>query len=243
MPTITYAMLSRTGTRTQNEDAIQMEQYQKEYLFALADGLGGHGKGDMASRCVVTQSVRAFRAGAPKGTFLDYAFQSSQECLLQQKQAAGTASEMKTTLVLLHVNEKTAQWGFIGDSRLYYFENGRLAERTLDHSVPQRLAMSGEIKESQIRNHPERNKVLRVMGSPWEGPSYELSSPVELQGEQDFLLCTDGFWELIEEKDMEKTLRRSGSTAQWLQEMESIVLQKGAGRDMDNYSAVCVSIR
>jgi len=74
--------------------------------------------------------------------------------------------------------------------------------RTLDHSVPQLLVKSGRIKEKEIRKHPDRNRLLKVMGVVWASPEYEKSRVITLNGKEAFLLCSDGFWELIEEKKM-----------------------------------------
>ena len=117
-----------------------------------------------------------------------------------------------------------------------------MVSRTLDHSVPQMLVLGGQIKESEIRHHKDRNRVLRVLGTPWEGEAYSLADPIEKTGDQAFILCSDGFWELITEKEMEKTLKQSYSVAQWLEKMEKIVQKHGEGKDMDNYSAICVYI-
>lgn len=62
------------------------------------------------------------------------------------------------------------------------------------------LVAAGQLKEKQIRNHPDRNRLLRVLGVDWDSPKYQLEEPKERLGKQAFLLCTDGFWELIEEK-------------------------------------------
>ena len=149
---------------------------------------------------------------------------------------------MKTTLVILHVGEERIWWGHIGDSRLYYFQNRKLQKRTLDHSVPQMLVAAGQLKEKQIRNHPDRNRLLRVLGVDWDSPKYQLAEPEARGGRQAFLLCSDGFWELIDEKKMQHCLKKSGSPAQWLQMMEQIVEKNGQGRNMDNYSAIAVWI-
>lgn len=239
---ISYAMLSRPGNRERNEDSVLMYERGSSSVFALADGLGGHGKGDVASDSVTRQAIAAFKKAGDEEGYLEHAFQTAQERLLQQKKELGIMAEMKSTMVLLHVTKETAQWAHIGDSRLYYFQNFHIVKRTGDHSVPQMLVYNGEIREEEIRNHVDRNKVLRVLGVPWERTLYEISEPVSVAEGQAFLLCSDGFWELILEKEMEKTLKQSKSVAQWLAKMEQIVLKRGAGRDMDNYSAICVYI-
>ena len=72
---------------------------------------------------------------------------------------------MKTTVVVLHIKNKNARWAHVGDSRLYFFKNKKLIERTLDHSVPQNLVVCKEIKEKDIRYHADRNRLLRVLGT------------------------------------------------------------------------------
>ena len=69
-----------------------------------------------------------------------------------------------------------------------------------------------------------------------------MADPIETLDDQAFVLCSDGFWELITEKEMEKTLKQSSSVAQWLEKMEKIVAKRGENKDMDNYSAICVYI-
>ena len=240
---VNYSMISRPGKREKTEDSIRMCDRNGQSVFALADGLGGHGGGDMASSCVVNQAVDIFRTGqASADNYLECAFIHAQGCLLQKKKLAGISTEMKSTMVLLQISKDEARWAHIGDSRLYFFEDDSIVERTVDHSVPQMLARAGKIKEKEIRHHPDRNKVLRVLGTPWEGSSYEISESVPLRKGQAFLLCTDGFWEYITEKEMEKALRQSRSVAQWLNKMESIVLKNGENADMDNYSAICVYV-
>lgn len=149
---------------------------------------------------------------------------------------------MKTTLVILEIEKERIRWGHIGDSRLYYFVNGRIRERTLDHSVPQMLVSAGEIKEKAIRHHPDRNRLLRVLGTDGddEPVNYQESEVVKRTGGQAFLLCTDGFWELIEEKKMEAALKKASTPDQWIAAMQEIICKNGRGTNMDNYSAVAV---
>jgi serine/threonine protein phosphatase PrpC len=112
--------------------------------------------------------------------------------------------------------------------------------RTLDHSVPQMLVFAREIKEKQIRNHPDRNRLLRVMGIEWEKPMYELAEQTQLEKYQAFLLCSDGFWELIDEKQMCKLLKNSSTVEEWMQAMVEVIKQNGIGKNMDNYTAIAL---
>ena len=237
---IFYDLLSNAGGRENNEDSVGMYQNEQEYCFVLADGLGGHGKGEVASRLAVETCVNVFAQEGAGEEVLSQSFDQAQQAILKGQKEDYHAQDMKTTLVLLHVGEEEIRWGHIGDSRLYYFKNKKLAERTLDHSVPQMLVAAGQIKEKQIRNHPDRNRLLRVPGIDWDAPKYQIGEMTAREGSQAFLLCSDGFWELIDEKKMQHCLKKAKTPGQWLTLMEEIVKKNGQGKNMDNYSAVAV---
>ena len=213
---ILYDLLSNAGGRENNEDSVGMYQNEQEYCFVLADGLGGHGKGEVASRLAVETCVNVFAREGAGEEVLSQSFDQAQQAILKGQKEDYHAQDMKTTLVLLHVGEEGIWWGHIGDSRLYYFKNKKLAERTLDHSVPQMLVAAGQIKEKQIRNHPDRNRLLRVLGIDWDAPKYQIGEMTAREGSQAFLLCSDGFWELIDEKKMQHCLKKAKTPGQWL---------------------------
>jgi len=212
------------------------------YLFALADGLGGHGGGDVASELVVTKSLEVFEDAPPKDC-LALCFTKAQDALMEEQRKRGAGAKMKTTLVLFNIEPDRVGWGHIGDSRLYVFHSCRVVIRTSDHSVPQMLVSTGEITEKEIRSHPDRNRLLRVMGVEWDNPRYQLAGEFPLIAGTSYLLCTDGFWELIDEKEMCRDLKLAETPEEWLNLMEKKVLKNGKGKNMDNYSAIAVFIR
>ena len=238
-----YFILSRTGGRERNEDSAGAVKGENGFCCVVADGLGGHDRGEEASALAKDTCLELFSGKAQKGDFdlqefLEQCFLEGQRRLLSRQKEE--KSGMKTTLTVLAAWDGKLQWGHVGDSRLYWFRNGKTAGRTLDHSVPQMLVAAGQIKEKQIRNHPDRNRLLRVMGVDWDQPKYQLEEPKLRQGKQAFLLCTDGFWELIDEKKMQHCLKKAKSPEQWVELMEAIVKKNGQGKNMDNYSAVAV---
>jgi serine/threonine protein phosphatase PrpC len=131
----------------------------------------------------------------------------------------------------------------VGDSRLYRFVNRKNVSRTLDHSVPQMLVLTGEIKEKDIRGHEDRNRLTRVMGMEWSGPKYELGGGMPLTGNETYLLCSDGFWEWITEREMERLLKESDDPETWIEKMEAEIVKNGRNAHMDNYSAIAVYVR
>lgn len=239
-----YSLMSEIGDRKQNEDSVGMIQVENRYCFILADGLGGHGGGADASQMVVDCVKQIFEEkGEISQECMAECFQRSQDLLLEEQQKQHRENEMKTTLVILMMDETKALWGHVGDSRLYVFEKGKYTFRTLDHSVPQMLVASGEITEKEIRGHADRNRLLRVMGAEWNRPGYQISEERELTDGMSFLLCTDGFWELIEEKKMESAWKKAESPEEWIDLMRDQVKKKGAKTNMDNYSAIAVFIK
>lgn len=231
-----YAVLTCPGGREVNEDTVLIKEGPFGLFAAVADGLGAHGQGKKASLAAAEKILSCFEKG----------FCSNQEEIAQafhrsnQAVAAcqGEDGQAMTTLVSLVVRQGTALWGHVGDSRLYHFQNARLVSRTLDHSVPQMAVFMNMITEDQIRFHPDRNRILRALGSDSHEP--ELSEHVPLsEGFHAFLLCTDGFWEYVPEEWMEETLASSPNPEKWLLKMEQF-LKKQTPKELDNYSAAAI---
>ncbi len=243
---IEYATFSDIGEKEKNEDAVKVfvNPHEFTYGFVLADGLGGHGNGDIASN-LVTDCFGAVIENSEEisENFLDDCFKIANSMLTEEKELKGLPS-IKTTMVALILKGKNATWGHIGDSRLYHFRKGKMISRTKDHSVVQMLADSGEIKESEIRRHPDRNKLLSALGMDDDTVNYDVDSVnfKTVKGDS-FLLCSDGFWDWIDEKNMLSILKKDLSTYDALNEMIDIVKGKGLGNGMDNYSAILVNIK
>lgn len=236
-----WSRISAYGSRETNEDSLGVISSLAKTVFIAADGLGGHGRGDVASRLAVQAFENTFsNSPDPMPTLFPKAFLDAQEAILAEQRRSGNFFQMKTTACALAIDGDKLMWGHIGDTRLYAFSHNRVKVRTLDHSVPQMLVLSREIKERDIRSHPDRNKLLRVLGVSGDAPRFELSQVQPLRSFQAFLLCTDGFWELILEKEMCALLKKSRSVGEWLRAMREAVELRGAGRDMDNYSAIAV---
>lgn len=237
-----YSVISKTGDRDINEDSFSCVQNEWGSLFVVADGLGGHGYGEVASSIAVSEMSKAFRE-AEEGALnavLDSAILRAQEVLLSEQNRMGTCSEMKTTVVALCCGKDRLCWGHVGDSRLYAFRRNKVKTRTLDHSIPQMLVLSGDIPERKIRKHPQRNMLLRVLGIEWDRPKHEISEEQYSSEFQAFLLCSDGFWELITEWEMCWLLWQSSSVEDWLKKMTAVVEKNGRNKDMDNYTAIAV---
>ena len=238
--TIQYAMSTFPGDRECNEDCVKAIDIEKGYCFVVADGLGGHGKGEVASLLVCEEATHYFETADVEDIF--GIFDVAQEKLLQKQKDEYVIDAMKTTMNVVTISQEKIRWGHVGDTRTYYFKKHKLVSRTKDHSVPQMMVSMGEIKEKDIRHHEDRNRLLKVMGTEWTRPQYTIESILKQEKGQAFLICTDGFWELIEEKEMLKSLKKSKTPQEWLDKMNEIVKRNGSGYDMDNYTALAVWI-
>lgn len=236
-------LFSDQGTRTINEDYAVYKEDQGRLLVVVADGLGGHDRGEVASKHVAEYIRDNFDFSAETDIEIGRVIWAAQESLLQLQQDERSKNAMKTTVVVLVVNEKEIWLGHVGDSRGYIFKRFGKYLRTIDHSVPQMLSLAGEIKEEEIRYHSERSSLLRVLGSKWEKDAVELSNNVPITKVSGILLCTDGFWELIQEKDMEKLLKKSATAKEWIDSMAKVVRANGRDKEMDNYTACAVILR
>ncbi len=240
---VTYHLLSDRGSRQNNEDRVGSYEKGDEYCFALADGLGGHERGEVASRMVVDTCTDLFKRDGFDQFYIRNAFEIGQEALLECQRKERKFDDYKSTLVLLCIKNDMINWGHIGDSRLYLFKNKKKVLHTLDHSVPQMLVNIGEIEDKDIRNHPDRSRILSAMGIEWSRPKYQIAEPIKPEKGMAFLMATDGFWELIEDEDMVKCLKKAKDVHEWMTGMKKIVLKNGEGKDMDNYSAIGVFIK
>lgn len=237
-----YAQVTSSGSRKVNEDSISVFEADGKLGLVLCDGLGGHGLGDVASRIVVDVFGGEFSLAGTNKAVISRTFSLAQEKLLNEQIKRNEPHKIKTTAVITIADERNIQIAHVGDSRAYVFGKNKVLKRTLDHSIPQMLALSKEITEQEIRNHPDRNMLLRVMGVEWKENQYEFMKPISLRKAQAVLLCSDGFWELIDEDCMCRTLQDAHTVYEWLDTMVKIVEINGKGTEMDNYSAIALWI-
>lgn len=238
-----HSSLSHAGGRKVNEDASGNQMISADQgCWVVADGLGGHGGGDVASIIVLDTIVEAYR-NKPQFSSpnLGNMLESAQQALLLQQQDASRLSGMRSTAVVLLLDDAKAIWAHVGDTRLYHFAKGRIVCQTKDHSVPQAMVDAGHIGSDDIRHHEDRNRLTRSMGNGGKLRATILDQPVPIGPGDAFLLCTDGFWEYVTEPDMETTFAQSNTPENWLATMEHILLRK-APANHDNYTATAIFV-
>jgi serine/threonine protein phosphatase PrpC len=236
------AVLSHKGGRKQNEDFLDYRLSANHGCWVLADGLGGHGGGEVAANLAVESLIKAFES-APECSpqALSGYVSTAHASVNQRRRADAQLAEMRSTLVVLVSDYEHALWAHVGDSRLYHLRKDRICFQTLDHSVPQALCNAGEITTSQIRFHEDRNRLTRSLGGEDPLRPTILEQALTFEPRDSFLLCSDGFWEYVTESEIEEDRRAASGAEDWL--------KKAAGRlalrppeNYDNYSAIAITV-
>lgn len=229
------ASYSDRGGRAENEDSVrELRQDPDRLCLVVADGLGGHGGGSLASSTAVEVICGAWPGTADVEDLTDMVLRANRAVLSKQLPDCC----MKTTVALLALEGAKAAWAHVGDTRLYHFYQGRLDFQTKDHSASQVAVLLGEITPDQIRFHVDRSRILRALGQK-DDMRVETKDLALSPGRHAFLLCTDGFWEYVLEAEMVQDLAKAGSAAAWLDLMRARLAQR-APEDNDNNTAAAV---
>lgn len=235
---------SDCGGRMYNEDSCAVFQKKTMLCAVLADGLGAHGGGDVASQTAVRAVKEGFQLQETYDTITnnvltDWFYQANENILRKQSREC----QMKTTMAVLCIDEekREAQWAHLGDSRIYHFVQGKQVFCTFDHSVSRMAVLSGEISFEEIRFHADRSKLLKVVGR--EEPIKPEYGTCQLEEGlmHAFLICSDGFWEYVTEEDMEQALRLAETPEEWVKRMRAELEKRVDGKN-DNNSAIAVFV-
>ncbi len=201
---------SLIGARASNQDRMGYCFTRDSLLMLVADGMGGHMRGEVAAHLALQVAASAFQeeaqpALADPAAFLDRALRRAHREILRYQDVHGLPESPRTTIVACVTQFGRAWWAHAGDSRLYFLRDDRVLLRTRDHSKVQNLIDLGMIEERDSATHPERNKVLNCLGSPFE-PTIELGGDVALQPGDTLMLCSDGVWSALAEDDLVEPL-------------------------------------
>jgi PPM family protein phosphatase len=237
--------LSDRGGRSYNEDACGHCRSANQLCAVLADGAGGHGGGDIASRLAVRELVTLFaQQQTSTADELALRLRAVNETLIAERQPGTAQQDMHSTVVCLVIDVEGghAHWAHAGDSRLYWFRGGKLMQRTRDHSLVQSLVDAGMLTPERLADHPQRSELRSALGVAPE--VLEVAAADGQQGVEPgdvFLLCTDGLWEYVSDGAMAAMLLDAGDARAWLNALADGV--RGAAHrkaNHDNFTALAV---
>ena len=206
--------ISHIGARNNNEDSLLIMRLPDGYLLAVADGLGGHNAGEVASKIAVDTLREVFESEYRMGmgdeevkSLLKKAYSLAHERI--KENAVGERKGMGTTLVAALVRDDKVIIANTGDSRAHLIRGGKIIARTKDHSLVQELLDKGEITEEEAKRHPMRNIITRALGINLSVDLYEW----ELKPGDVLLLSSDGLHDYVEEERIVE-VASSGGTAE-----------------------------
>ncbi len=242
-----YAAITNTGGRANNEDAYRLSVRDARACFVVSDGVGGENGGQIASHAIVNTVVTHFEqqnAASDAALLACLGAAKAEVARLQATDAALKKMSATVAMLLLDCERREAQWGHLGDSRIYQFRDQKICRVTKDHSAVQQLVEAGYCTADELRAHPLRSSLLGAIGVSDAEAADPVRASSEFASGDAFLLCTDGFWEWIAENQMEAALQGASSVELWLDALEKIAgdsaLSSPAARD--NYTAIAIWI-
>lgn len=207
--------------RELNEDSYRIlpGSSQSPCVFIVADGMGGHNCGEVASRMavehlseVITGDGTGICSSEDVGAGLRRFVEDTNRAVYEKSLERPEVNGMGTTLTAAVINENTITAAHVGDSRLYLIRNGKMTQLTEDHSYIGELVKNGSLTREEAEHHPGKNIITRAIGS---SPDLEVDIlSREIEKNDIFLLCTDGLTNMLEEAEIYDVIaRREPETA------------------------------
>jgi serine/threonine protein phosphatase PrpC len=207
------AKTTRLGNRVVNEDRIGFAEHKHAVLLVMADGMGGYRGGQIASKAMVNRMLRQFqRSNLPCDdpvAFLKDLIADAHLAVLRAGAEQYPPIEPRTTCVVCLIQDGSAWWAHVGDSRLYLFRGGKPFFHTTDHSKIEEMRRKGKLSAEEMENHPQKHLVTRCVGYQKHPPIPTVSDEVPLEKYDMLLLCSDGLWGPLSESDIADTLTQN----------------------------------
>jgi serine/threonine protein phosphatase PrpC len=197
---------SHIGGRKVNQDRMGYSFTRDALLLVLADGMGGHLRGEVAATITMQTMSTLFQSHATPYVkkperFLEEAFLAAHHEIHRHRAATNLPDTPRTTVVACLIQHNTAIWAHCGDSRLYWLRRGQILGRTLDHSHIEHLISKGLADPSERATHPDRNKLYNCLGAS-SLPKVEISRQASLLPGDVVMLCSDGLWGMLSDEEI-----------------------------------------
>ncbi|MEO6670248.1 MAG: protein phosphatase 2C domain-containing protein [Ferruginibacter sp.] len=239
-------LLNEIGGKANQEDSIwpgpeNVSLHDK--AFIVCDGVGGHDKGEIASRIIseyVGSAIRKLEKREMSDAVVNGLLREATKSLINHAQQNGLNTDMATTFTLLVLADSKVFISWCGDSRIYHIRKGEILYKTADHSLVNSLIKTGEITEKEALHHPRKNVILRAVKADGTTPEADHHLINDVMDGDYFMLCTDGLLENITDKDLTFLLTQNDNG--------SIDLIKGfqqfcQGKTKDNYSMYLIKVK
>jgi protein phosphatase len=236
---IEYGVLSDQGmVRASNEDSYIADCGSR--IFLVADGMGGHAAGEIASGIAASTVQEVFSAKAPDMADikdrLHFAVQQANTRVYETQQTESEYRGMGTTLTVLAFEDNRYCLAHVGDSRAYLFRNNNLTQLTRDHSLVWPLFENGIISKDEIARQPQKHLITRSIGTHAE-VEVDLQENTAMEGDI-FLLCSDGLTDVLTDDAIQQILEKAGKKPKQIS--QALIQAANMGGGPDNITAVVV---
>ncbi|MGO1507988.1 MAG: PP2C family protein-serine/threonine phosphatase [Microbacteriaceae bacterium] len=233
---LTWAGVTDTGLRRDNNQDAFLAEFP---LFVVADGMGGHAGGEIASQSTVTRLKDVVESGTVTTDAIEDALEHAVEDIASHPDTTDEGTGTTLTGVFFDVVDGEPRWVSmnIGDSRVYLLREQRLVQVTTDHSVVQELITSGRLSPEEADGHPYSNVITRAVGASELTPPDYLG--IEVQDGDRFVVCSDGLTKELTDYGIQHFLREHDDPAVAVDAMIAAALENG-GRD--NVTVIVVKI-
>ncbi len=206
----TFYLTDSGKVRDHNEDSVTiLKNANKEYLMIVADGMGGHRAGEVASSMVVTHIGKRFQELASVGSKLDAInwmkdnISEINKNILDYTEENPESTGMGTTVVMALLTDDFLIFGNIGDSSGFVFKNGKLTKVTHDHTLVNLLVAAGDLTEEEAKYHPKKNVLMKALGATTNVDLDVFEVDTKVDG---VLLSSDGLTNMLSKEQIEKVL-------------------------------------
>jgi PPM family protein phosphatase len=243
---VEFAEVSLLGARDENQDRVAVSIGTDAALIAAFDGMGGHADGARAAETARTV-VLSRLASQPQPlldplAFLHLALGQAHTDIVTLGMQLPLEHRPRATGALCLVQQDTAWWAHVGDSRIYHLRQGAVIARTRDHSHVELLLQEGLISADQAQSHPMRNYVESCLGGDVLLPEMMIGRCMRVQPGDTMLVCTDGFWSNLRDEDIAASLYSGVPLAAALYAISEFAARLG-GAASDNTSAAALRVQ
>lgn len=246
-----YVTLQAYGCTDIGEDRLRNEDYldMNDFSFVLADGMGGHNAGDIASRSAVNSFMKCiddindleFNESSNETKIqqtIDDAIKKTNESVFNKSRQQSNLQGMGTTLVLaLFQQPNTIHIANVGDSRAYLLRNNTLELLTEDHSITASMARDGTITELEAENHPFRHHLTRSIGTSEKVEAF--TDFFQVKPNDKILLCSDGLWDVLSDEEICDSLKMNCPPEETC---KNLINKAKKRKSKDNISSIVLSV-
>lgn len=235
---------SLIGPRKENQDRVAYAYSKDALLLVLADGMGGHHRGEVAAQIAIDVLTESFRHMAlptlpDPAKFLRQHILQIHDVIDQRALLNDMPESPRTTVVVAIVQHGVLHCAHVGDSRLYLLRNGRPLFCTEDHSKVQAMFRKGLIDKEQMQGHHERGLIYNCVGGD-KPPQIDLAPKRQLLDGDSLLLCTDGLWSLLDDEEIGDILQH-GPVTDTVPVLFRLAESRANTRTGDNMSAIALN--